>query len=430
MSAFGSNNTSLFRYTPHLSVIDFDINKIDAVFQLSDQFQHIHPFWLSRFHDIPVFTTISTTGIESIVKTEAIAFNEEIEIGGLSITIFGCENGDSFWDNVGSGCIIRERGSNQTVFFQGTAPISNKRLNSISHLDAVFVSWSAYSTLKAASSYVNLYDDMEYVSKADDSTLLLNIYDTLPPTQHIFLLGSDVSSPDGELFRYTSKEYADFLNPYMILCSTSALSFGQCVDISTGEISMSHLVDIQDDLIRHNHALPGDRLPQDHLDRLHDFIGNYGQIILLTDFGKEMFGTSSILNHSLGAARYVLKITNIPQEGDYIFEYNMQINEFVKIEIPSDFDLKAIYPYGAVLDYESLILSMTGELQFWEVANSKNLSQWYLQSPKCSPVTSLFLYFQEMCNKDCTINNYRQRIISSHVFARAIAAHSLQMQLS
>lgn len=401
-SFFGSEADYQFSYTESPLQIDFDLTKLDAVLQLSDQCPNIHPYWLKELGHLPIYTPQTTVAIDTLVPTNTVALQNTFTLGDLSVTMIGCPPGDGFWDNSGVGCIIHSE--KHKVLFQGSAMLNDQELKKIDFLDAIFISWSAYSTLSPASIYTNLYDIQEYYSPEDDTNNLLRLCDMLPPSKMIFLAGADISSPDGQLFRYSSQHYADFLAHYMIACQTHALGYGQIIEVATGKLSTAPTVALT------RKPQPGEYpLPSNHQKLFQAFLKAYGDIILLTDFGQEMFSTTSVTSHSLGTARFVFKVKHKWPSEHQVFEYDIGSNAFLAIEDASSQQLTQRYPYGLIVDYVALIQVLRGEIQFWELAHSKRLRQWYLQSPKTAPVTSLFLYFQEACNQALVIHNFKKR---------------------
>lgn len=407
-SFLGSSAGSVFLTANKPFVLQFDFRKIIAAVQLSDQFQYVSPYWINRLKGSRIYTTKVTSCLDSVAKVERVEFDKKVSVGTLSFTLTGCDRGDKFWDNTGAGCIVEDSISGEIAYFQGTGGIS-KLVSSIRKLDSAFFTFNAFSTINRTSAYFNYYDDVEYFSKKDDSLSLLAICQQLPPSRKYFVCSAGIVSQDGEIFRASNLDYAKFLSPYMSDCSVHELKFGEIFDQSEDKITSTAMekCDIEQYLYPNNST----KTKAFNIELVEYFLREYGKIILLTDFGRATFGLGRVGETPLSASKYVVLISTENDSENISYEFDMSLNEFrrifdLEIDVPK---LMNQYPCGIKIDHNALLLVLAGEIQFWELANSKKFTQWYVQPPKSSPVSSLFIYFQEACNRSITEINFQLR---------------------
>ena len=408
-SFIGSSTDCLFNYSEEAQLLEYDYSKIDAVVQLSDQFQYVNPFWIDKMRHCKCYTSNLTTCLDGLRDVVRINYDESIKVGSLRIQLTHGDPGDQFWDNAGSGCIVEDVTTGAKIYFQGTAGVP-KKLVKMSGFDAIYFTFNAYSTTAASSAYFNYYDSDEYYNKRDDSLLLLDICKLLPPARAYYICGSDIQSCSGNMYRSNNIEYAKFLNPYMLGCSVSAMSFGDCVDVITEKRTQKGVLVCSPK----KYSIDETQVQDNHHEAIEmvKFLERYSSMILLTNFGRNVFGLGKFGDVPLSESRYVFALSGCPEKNkrDRIYEFNMSINKFVLIDRDIEIsDLSVDYPYGFIVDYNSWYNVLTGKKQLWEVANSDLCAQWYLDTPKTAPVTSLFILFQEACNIGITTRNYKKR---------------------
>ncbi|TBR42726.1 hypothetical protein CBF23_005970 [Marinomonas agarivorans] len=379
------------------------INNISLV-QLSEQYQYYSPSSIKLLNPKKIIShhncSLDRVSDENIIIR---SYNEWHTEGKLQYLFIPAAYGDSFWDNVGASIYIRNM-AGETVYIQGNNAIPDANLpNYPKAIKVSILSFNCYSTINKTSAYFNEYDDEEYFNTSDDLKLLMHLVDSIIPSEFIVLQGTDFKrSKCDEISRSNISEYTNLLSPYLLGTKIIDVKVGQKLSLDDYTISSLPRNEKYKKECRTNFKVT------EHNDRnklLENFLTELAKIVLLTGFGKNMFGCSSVNNITLSEFRFCFSIIeNGGKLSNYAFNISKNAFEFIPQEIPRN-KIRSIFPFGLEIEAGALIKVIKGEGIFWDLANSKKVSQWYLGHPKNSPVTLLFIYFQEVCNQ-AILKNY------------------------
>ena len=367
--------------------------------QLSDQYQYLSTSGISNLRPDKVVTHPNTV-VESLAdplsNTENAKFGKWYTEDMMEYCIVGPKKGETFWDNVGASIFVKCRHTDLLVFIQGSngLPISSDS-STPKKVDISILTWNSYSTINSSSSFYNVYDKNEFYQTEDDLKLLMNIIDSAPLSDKYVLQGSDFINDDEFITRNRLEYYMNLIAPYLLSCGTEDVQPGAILTGTPEE--QNGAFDINKSTLKRHSSTRSISTDEDGDDLIDEFFEALGKIVLLTEFGKTMFGHASIQNIALTEYRFSISLTM--KNGRYHNRmFNITNNKFERFEGDSLDEIRTIFPFGISVDIDDLISVLKGKSIFWDLANSKNFSQWYIGDPKTSPVTLMYLYFQEVCN--------------------------------
>lgn len=381
----------------HLDIEIFLKDREVFVLQLSDQFQYYsikHSLKFSKYGSVivPVNSTIPLT---NKIKTKTMAFKEKVFLGNFEVILENCKLGDVFWDNSGTSVSIKSKYDGESVFIQGGNSLHGSYTSNSSY-SLTILTWNKFSNVNSISSYKNEYDDQDNITRNVDASSFLSYFEKAPLSRNIAFQGNDFSSSDGEnMLKEPITCFSDFIKPYMIGCNVIDLTPGSILNLSNGSLDKLEVTPIERNSYSEVSLFSYDSNIESDERWINEFLDNLSKIVLLTSFGKEMFGTSSIGNSSLGSSRLLFVVSD--KDKNWFFKFDISKNKFIPTEKLEKIEQLTTYPYGMRISKTGLLAALKGEVSLWQLVNSSLLEQWYMGVEKNAPVSMLYSYFQEPC---------------------------------
>ena len=397
-----SFSESMLRYRGTELEFDYPSN-CDALIITSDQFQFFDPASVMSQDTQKIVPVTSVLPMIEATKFEVLMCNEPKIIGELRITFFGATYPSTFWDISGVSVLVEGLKTGKSFFFQGSNSLDFVRGDKFpTPCDLSVVTWNTYSTIDPSSAYCNLYHSNEYFSLKHDAGNFISYLSKCPVSKYVTLQGNEFLSSTGSNFRRSVNESVDFLAPYMIGT--------ELVDIMPGSgFNLENEEAFKIEERQRGLCVPVQTVRSADLEshEIIHFLESLAEMVLLTPFGKEVFGCSTVGSKLTSSRRFCFLIRGI-DDTCIGFAFDIASCTFLPLGETSIKVARKAYPFGILLNLSDLSEIQAGQVDPWPILNSPTFMQWYLCEPKAAPVTLLFQFWKEVRTKDRFIKYARR----------------------
>ena len=375
----------------------FSISGGDNLLELysSDQFQFFDPKLINAAKYSKLVPQTSVLPFICDCSIDVIKNHTTYRHGSMNVTVFGNKYPGKNWDNTGVSVFVESCVTGTSFFYQGSNALDAKRpVDFPGSCDLSVITWNTYKTIGKASAFSNLYFDEEFYSLDSDAANFISYLNKAPVSRNVTLQGNEFYNNGESNSRKSLDEWTLFFDPYMVGTDLLDIKPGDGLNLATMErcdpLIGAPLVSEYDGISQGSST---------NFDVSRSFLTSLASVVLLTDFGREVFGCSRVGSSLTSSKRFCILL----ESNDEItngYEFDICTCDFHEIAPLGADKALQLYPFGAVFKLDALVQICEGFVDPWQVLNSDAFRQWYLCDPGNAPATLFYQFWKELRSKE------------------------------